>query len=71
MIENIMIFIERKIKRKIAKLKAMNFLLTASKCFENGSFINQLSMCLPISLIIKGNSSENAKVYISKKMKIE
>ena len=56
----------RDIKRKIAKLKDMHFLFTASKCIENGSCINQLSMCLPISLIIKGNSSENAKLYIQK-----
>ena len=56
----------RDIKRTIAKLKDMHFLFSASKCIENGSCINQLSMCLPISLIIKGNSSENAKVYIQK-----
>ena len=56
----------RDIKRKIAKLRDMHFLFTASKCIENSSCIGQLSMCLPISLIIKGNSSENAKVYIQK-----
>ena len=56
----------RDIKRIAAKLKDMHFIFSATKCLENKVCIDKLSMCLPISLVVKGNSSENAKVYIQK-----
>jgi hypothetical protein len=56
----------RSIKRILAKLKDFHVRFVASKCIQNGICIEDLIMCLPISLIIKGNSSENAEVYIQK-----
>ena len=56
----------RSIKRILAKLKDFHVRFVASKCIQNGICIENLIMCLPISLIIKGNSSENAEVYIQK-----
>ena len=56
----------RKIKRIIAKLKDLHFQISATKCINNGICIDKLIMCLPFSLIIKGNSSENAQIYIQK-----
>ena len=56
----------RDIKRITAKLKDGHFRFFATKCLDNGVCIEKLRMCLPISLVIKGNSSESAKVYIQK-----
>ena len=56
----------RDIKRITAKLKDGHVNFAAIKCLDNGVCIDKLRMCLPISLMIKGNSSESAKVYIQK-----
>ena len=56
----------RDIKRITAKLKDGHVNFVATKCLDNGVCIEKLRMCLPISLVIKGNSSESAEVYIQK-----
>ena len=56
----------RDIKRITAKLKDCHANFVATKCLDNGVCIEKLRMCLPISLVIKGNSSESVEVYIQK-----
>ena len=54
----------RDIKRVIAKLKDLHFLFTAKNNTIDGVQIDTLMMCLPLSLNVKGNSSENAAMYV-------
>ena len=56
----------RDIKRVIAKMRDLHFYFTAKNCTENGTQIDKLIMCLPISLNNKGDSQENAKMFIEK-----
>ena len=56
----------RDIKRITTKLKDGHVNFVATKCLDNGVCIDKLRMCLPFSLVIKGNSSESAEVYIQK-----
>ena len=54
----------RDIKKVIAKTKDLHFLLEAKNFTEDGIPINNVIACMPISLYVKGNSSENAEMYI-------
>ena len=54
----------RDIKRVIAKLKDLHFLFTPKNNTIDGVQLDNLMMCLPLSLNVKGNSPENARMYV-------
>ena len=45
-------------------MRDLHLFFTAKNYTENGTQIDKLIMCLPFSLNAKGNSSENAEIFI-------
>ena len=56
----------RDIKGVINQLKDLHFLISAKNFTENIPPIDQITMCMPFSVNIRGNSSENAEMFIEK-----
>ena len=56
----------RDIKRVINKLRDLHFLFKAKNCSEKINQINNIYMCMPFSLNVRGNSSDNAEMFIEK-----
>ena len=55
----------RDIRRIIGKMKDGHLNIVASKS-PNGYDLKKMTMCLPFSFIIKGDTPEEAKIYIEK-----
>ena len=54
----------RDIKKVLAKIKDFHFFFQARNYTNNNILIDQIYACVPISLYVKGDSPENAKMYI-------
>ena len=54
----------RDIKRVTAKTKDIHFSFQARNYTNNNILIDQIYACVPISLYVKGDSQENAEMYI-------
>ena len=54
----------RDIKKVIGKVKDLHFYFSAKNYTNNDIHINEIYACLPISIYVKGNTSDDAEMYI-------
>ena len=56
----------REVKRVINKVRDLHFNLMAKNNTENGIQMTKIIMCIPFSLNVRGDSPENAEMYMDK-----